>query len=59
MLAVIVLGSTWWVVSSLSAPQDRVALERAHNAKVLEQAKRALIGYVANEAADEGALRLL
>jgi len=54
MLAVIVLGSTWWVVSSLSAPQDRVALERAHNAKVLEQAKRALIGYVANEAAQSG-----
>ena len=54
MLVILVLGAAWFLVSAVSSPQDRTALERAHNAKVLEQAKRALIGYVANEAARTG-----
>jgi hypothetical protein len=54
MLAILVLGASWLLVNALSAPQDRTALERAHNARVLNEAKRALIGYVATEAAKTG-----
>jgi hypothetical protein len=50
MLAILVLGATWWLVSALSAPQNRAALQTNHNARVLEQAKSALIGYVAHKA---------
>lgn len=51
MVVILVLGASWFLVTAVNAPHDRTALDRAHNAKVLEEAKRALIGYVANEAA--------
>jgi hypothetical protein len=50
MLAVIVLGSSWWLVSALSTPTNRTALDAEHNARVLSQAKSALLGYVAHRA---------
>ena len=46
LLAVIVLGASWWLVSALATPASRVASDREHNAKVLAQAKLALIGTV-------------
>lgn len=61
LLVVLLLGSAWWLVSALSTPANSTALKRDHNAKVLQQAKAALIGYVAQQAArsdenDPGAL---
>jgi hypothetical protein len=50
MLAVIVLGASWWLVTALSTPVSRVALEAGHNARVLSQAKSALLGYLAHRA---------
>ena len=44
MLAVIVLGASWWLVSALSTPVNRASLEADHNARVLSQAKSALLG---------------
>jgi hypothetical protein len=52
MLAVLVLGASWWIVSALSTPVNRVALEREHNAQVLAQAKQALLGWAARNAID-------
>jgi hypothetical protein len=50
MLAVIVLGASWWLVSALSTPVNRATLEADHNARVLSQAKSALLGYLAHRA---------
>ena len=50
MLAVIVLGASWWLVSALSTPANRASLEADHNARVLSQAKSALLGYLAHRA---------
>jgi hypothetical protein len=52
MLAVLVLGASWWLVSALSTPVSRVALEREHNARVLAEAKQALLGWAARNAFD-------
>lgn len=46
LLALIVLGASWWLVSALATPANRVASDREHNARVLAQAKVALIGTV-------------
>jgi hypothetical protein len=55
LLAVLTLGGTWYLVSSLrSASANRIAAERQSNAAVLNQAKQALIGYVAHQAAISG-----
>lgn len=51
MLAVLILGTAWWAVTAISQPASRVALERAHNARILQEAKSALIGYVAHRTA--------
>jgi len=51
MLAVLILGAAWWAVTALSTPVDRTASERVHNARILQEAKSALIGYVAHRAA--------
>ncbi len=52
MLAVLVLGGMWYLVSRLSAASgDFTAATRMRNALVLNQAKQALIGYVAAQAA--------
>ena len=47
LLALIVLGASWWLVAALATPASRVASDREHNAKVLAQAKTALLGQVA------------
>ena len=52
MLAVIVLGASWWLISAVSTPMNRLALEREHNAQVLAQAKQALLGWAARNAID-------
>ena len=53
LLAVIALGATWYLTSRLHAESGLMtAVVRQRNAQVLDQAKQALIGYVANDAAD-------
>jgi hypothetical protein len=51
MLAILILGMTWWAVTALNTPVDRNAQDRAYNARILQEAKSALIGYVAHHAA--------
>jgi hypothetical protein len=51
MLAVLILGATWWTVTALSNSVNRTAEQRAQNAQVLQQAKSALMGWVAHQAA--------
>jgi hypothetical protein len=52
LLALLTLGVCWWLVSALATPANRVASNREHNAKVLAQAKVALIGAVGLMAGD-------
>jgi hypothetical protein len=52
LVTVLVLGSSWWLYSRLGATANRLSLEQAQNAKVLAQAKEALLGWVAMHAAD-------
>ncbi len=55
LLAVIALGSSWYLVSQMNAESgSRSAIQRTRNAEVLNRAKRALIGYVAQRAATAG-----
>ncbi len=56
LLAVLVLGASWFMVSRTSALSAGIftASKRNHNALVLSQAKQALIGYVAMTAAQSG-----
>lgn len=54
MLVVLVLGAAWWTVTAISKPANRAADDRAHNARVLAQAKAALIGWIAMTAANAG-----
>ena len=54
MLAVLVVGVSWFSVSRLAANANFTAAARARNADVLGQAKVALIGYVAQRAARSG-----
>jgi hypothetical protein len=54
LLALFTVGATWWLVSALNAPVNRTTSERVHNAKVLQQAKTALIGYAAQKASMPG-----
>jgi len=54
LLALFTVGATWWLVSALNAPVNRTTSERLHNAKVLQQAKAALIGYAAQKASMPG-----
>ena len=56
LVAMLVMGSLYWLMSGLAQPVNRTALKRAQNAKVLQNAKSALIGYVAMNAATPGAL---
>jgi hypothetical protein len=51
LLAVVVMAFAYVVTSRLNAASERTAIDRAHNAKVLNQAKQALIGWVAMNAA--------
>jgi hypothetical protein len=56
LLAVLVLGASWFLVSRLDALSAGIFTpsNRNHNALVLSQAKQALIGYVAMNAAQAG-----
>ncbi len=55
LLAVIVLGASWFLVSQLNAESGGItAVKRARNAAVLNRAKQALIGYIARTAATAG-----
>jgi hypothetical protein len=55
LLAVLTLGGMWYLVSGLHARSgDFTAANRAYNARVLNQAKQALLGYVAHQAAVSG-----
>ena len=55
LVALVVMGSLYWLMSGLAQPANRAAAKRAQNAKVLQNAKAALIGYVAMNAATPGA----
>jgi hypothetical protein len=54
LLAVAVMMFAYVLVSRLNAASRFVGIDREHNAKVLNQAKQALIGYVAMSAAQAG-----
>src|SRR6185295_15594344 len=54
LVAIVVMGSLYWLMSGLAQPANRTAAKRAQNAKVLQNAKAALIGYVAMNAATPG-----
>jgi len=56
LLVVVVLGASWFLISRTSALSAGIftASNRDHNALVLNQAKQALIGYVAMNAAQSG-----
>jgi len=55
LVAMVVMGSLYWLMSGLAQPANRTAAKRAQNAKVLQNAKAALIGYVAMNTATPGA----
>jgi hypothetical protein len=55
LLVVLALGGTWYMISRIHARSaDFTARNRVSNAAVLAEAKRALIGYVAHQAAVSG-----
>jgi len=55
LLALFVIGGAWYLVARLDAMSANfTAATRQHNAGVLNQAKQALIGYVAQQAATAG-----
>jgi hypothetical protein len=54
MLIVLVLAGTYIIVSQLNAANTHNAARQEHNARVLQQAKRALIGYVVMKAGQTG-----
>ena len=54
LLAVAVMAFAYVLTSQLNAASRFVGIDRAHNAKVLSQAKQALIGYMAQQAALAG-----
>ncbi len=54
LIVAIVLAIAWLLVATLNARVQRTALERNDNADVLAQAKAALIGWMATNAADSG-----
>ncbi len=51
LVAMLVLSASWLVVSTLNASTTPAVAVRAHNARVLQEAKLALIGHVAAQAA--------
>jgi type II secretory pathway pseudopilin PulG len=55
LLAVIMLGASWFLVSRLNLDSNLLAAaNRSRNAEVLNRAKQALIGYIAAQAAKAG-----
>ena len=54
LLLIVALGASWFLVRNLDTiAGDFTNANRAHNAKVLNRAKQALIGYVAAQAAKQ------
>jgi hypothetical protein len=51
LVAMLVMGSLYWLMGGLAQPANRTAAKRAQNAKVLQDAKTALVGFVAMKAA--------
>ena len=54
MLVVVVLGVTYAVLNRLNAATDSTPARREHNARVLAEARRALIGHVLMRAGQSG-----
>jgi hypothetical protein len=54
MLVVLVLAGSYVIVSQLSAANTHTASRQEHNARVLQQAKQALIGFVVMKAGQTG-----
>ncbi len=54
MLVVLVLAGTYVLLNQLGAANTQTAARREHNARVLQQAKQALIGYVVMKAGQTG-----
>jgi hypothetical protein len=52
LAAMVVLGTTWFVLSTVSSAAARSGAQVAHNARVLAEAKAALIAWVASRALD-------
>jgi hypothetical protein len=52
LAAMVVLGTTWFVLSAVSSGAARSGAQVAHNARVLADAKAALIAWVASRALD-------
>jgi len=50
LLAVLALGASWWLVSALATARNRTSLELAQNARVLAEAKQAVLGWVVEQA---------
>ncbi|MGE0875451.1 MAG: hypothetical protein AB7O31_12350 [Burkholderiales bacterium] len=50
MAALLIMGGSWFLVSTMGSAAELRAAERAHNARVLAEAKAALIGWIAMEA---------
>ena len=53
MVAVVVMGVAYMLVDRLHAASRFIAVDRAHNAKVLSRAKQALVGWMAINAATD------
>lgn len=53
MVAIVVMGVSYLLVDRLHAASRFVAVDRAHNAKVLGRAKQALVGWMAINAATD------
>ena len=52
LAAMVVLGTTWFVLSTVSSAAARSGAQVAHNARALAEAKAALIAWVATRALD-------
>jgi hypothetical protein len=52
LAAIIVLGVSWMLISALGNASQRTASSREHNARVLKEAKTALISWIADKALD-------
>jgi hypothetical protein len=54
MLVIIVTGASWMMVSGLNAASNRTALNRQDNARILAEAKHALVGWMITKAIEAG-----
>ncbi|HUQ24060.1 MAG TPA: hypothetical protein VM140_00220, partial [Burkholderiales bacterium] len=51
LVALIMIGGVWFLLYAIQ-PVNRIVLERDHNAKILREAKQAILGWVVKNAAD-------